>query len=149
MNETKYFKLLKLVTGEDIICTTNENLENILPNSVITIMNPAIVQLVRYPRGAKIFENYVIQPWVRYAVQEKYTIMTNNIVAVTDLNAPTMKCYVNFLNIEKSSTIDIDRMDDNESYENKLENFFKELSSIIGDDDAEEKSTTRNTKTLH
>jgi len=144
MNETKYFKLLKLVTGEDIICTTNENLENIIPNSVITIMNPALVHLVRYPRGAKVFENYVIQPWVRYAVQEKYTIMTNNIVAVTDLNDPTMKCYVNFLNVEKSSTVDIDRLDDN-----KLENFLKELSSIIGDDDAEEKSTKRNRKTFH
>ena len=86
MTQTKHYKLLKLVSGDDIICTTLDDLNNVKLNTIISIFDPVVVKTVKLPRDLGIYESYILQPWLRYISQTEYRIPVNNIIAIVNVN---------------------------------------------------------------
>jgi hypothetical protein len=146
MNITNNYKLLKLVTGEDIICTTDKDFEIIKTSNSIQIIDPVIVKSIRYSRGNSIVESYVLQPWLRFAMESVYTIFTNSIVSVVDLDKKIIDLYTEFIKNEKNTELS----DKNEqSMESKVKEFLENLKSIAENDHAEEEFRYKPKVTLH
>jgi hypothetical protein len=146
MNITNNYKLLKLVTGEDIICTTDKDFEIIKTSNSIQIIDPVIVKSIRYSRGNSIVESYVLQPWLRFAMESVYTIFTNSIVSVVDLDKKIIDLYTEFIKNEKNTELS----DKNEqSMESKVKEFLENLNSIAENDHAEEEFRYKPKVTLH
>lgn len=146
MNTTNNYKLLKLVTGEDIICTTDNNLEKLKANMAIQIIDPVIVKSVRYSRGRSIIESYILQPWLRFAMESVYTIMTNNIVSIVDLDKKIVDVYKEFIQNEKNVEI---TTDNENSTDLKIKEFLENLRTIAENDNAEEEITYKPKNTIH
>jgi len=99
MTQTKHYKLLKLVNGDDIICTKDGNFDINNLNNIITIVDPIEIKLIRTSRGMGVYESYNLQPWLKYSTQTEYRIMLNSIIAIVDLGEIEKKSYIDYLNL--------------------------------------------------
>jgi len=118
MNSTLNYKLLKLTNGENIVCTTDDNCENLLSKTSIVVCDVVVVSPVRMASGSKIIETFVMTPWISYAEKDIFEIPTNHIILATDLHEGFRNNYISFieeraeheqvkeqLNTEESSSI--------------------------------------------
>jgi hypothetical protein len=88
----------------------------------------------------------VLQPWLRFAMESVYTIFTNSIVSVVDLDKKIIDLYTEFIKNEKNMEVS----DKNEqSMESKVKEFLENLNSIAENDHAEEEFRYKPKVTLH
>jgi len=59
--------LIKLITGENVVCETNEDCDSYIEKKFIDIYNPVLVNVLRMPRGTNLVESYIMMPWVGFA----------------------------------------------------------------------------------
>ncbi|NBP02527.1 MAG: hypothetical protein EBU90_20890 [Proteobacteria bacterium] len=97
MNANLHYKLFKLTNGENIVCTTDDNCENLHKKVSICISDPVIVNPVRMPMGLKVIETYVMTPWINYAKENIFEIPTNHIILATDIHEKFKETYISFI----------------------------------------------------
>jgi len=150
MTQEKQYKLFKLVSGDDIICTTLDDLDNVNLNTIISIFDPVVVKTVKLPRGLGIYESYILQPWLRYISQTEYRIPVNNIIAIVNVNEEETKGYVDYLN---SKNLALDEEEEKEVIDNmkEINNFLEKLKSgnFFGESSAEEETNPTTKRILH
>ena len=85
---TNDVKVLKLITGEEIIARVTEE-----KNNLITLEKPMILQMLAPDRTTGQIP-FALVPWMKAAKNEKVTISTEHIIAEDEGSEQTEKNYL-------------------------------------------------------
>lgn len=164
--------LVKLLSGDNLICETENDYEYFLDKRSLTIINPVILNILRMPRGDKLLESYVMMPWFGFAKYETYTIPTNKVITIMEVQDSVRDNYLEFIENRKmeldeegieESAEDIEASffqnstgEDERDIESFLENVIEKLGEQIEEDEESEGRDSfilgrikRGTRTLH
>jgi len=81
-------KVLKLITGEEVIARVTEE-----KNNLITLEKPMILQMLAPDRTTGQIP-FALVPWMKAAKNEKVTISTEHIIAEDEASEQTEKNYL-------------------------------------------------------
>jgi len=81
-------KVLKLITGEEIIARVTEE-----KNNLISLEKPMILQMLA-PNTSTGQVGFALIPWMKAAKNEKVTISTEHIIAEDEGSEQTQKNYL-------------------------------------------------------
>ena len=81
-------KVLKLITGEEVIARVTEE-----KNNLITLEKPMILQMMAPDRTTGQIP-FALVPWMKAAKNEKITISTEHIIAEDEASEQTEKNYL-------------------------------------------------------
>ncbi len=128
------FKLIKLVNGEDIICTIEDGNPN-NPGGFIEVLYPLRIQVVPKLEGGQISESLNLAHWVHpYTETKHFHIPNSSVILVADISPGLSKYYEYVLKkIENEDGLSIESIEDisNEDiYDDLLEEMDTETDSI-------------------
>ena len=143
-------KFIKLSNGDDLIVTTDDGSTSLTDREYLDVVDPVLINTLRFPRGSNIIETYVMQPWIKMAKSDTVHIPTKNIVVMVDLHESAEQQYKMYImDTYRKATTPVD---------NFVEPTDEELSSILnhlvhGDDEVDDEEDDDNehedTRTLH
>ena len=81
-------KVLKLITGEEVIARTNEG-----ENNLISLEKPMILQMLP-PNTTTGQVGFAMIPWMKAAKNERVSISTEHIIAEDEASEQTEKNYL-------------------------------------------------------
>ena len=81
-------KVLKLITGEEVIARVTEEKNNLIP-----LEKPMILQMLAPDRTTGQV-GFALVPWIKAAKNEKVTISTEHIIAEDEGSEQTQKNYL-------------------------------------------------------
>ena len=81
-------KVLKLITGEEVIARVTEE-----KNNLITLEKPMILQMLA-PNTSTGQIGFALVPWMKAAKNEKVTISTEHIIVEDEASEQTEKNYL-------------------------------------------------------
>jgi hypothetical protein len=158
--EDLYYKYLKLSSGDNIICMTTDNCEDIYDRKIIQVTHPVILSAIRMPSSRGVVESYIMYPLFSFSGEEVYTIPTSQIVLVINIKENLKNNYLTYLS-ERDEEEDLLIPDDDEDVIETGEETIEEFLNRLGDEINEDKETEeygeginvgrvgRNTKRLH
>jgi len=154
MKTNLHYKLIKLTNGEDIICSTDNDLSKTKKYSVIHVVDPVVVRSMRYPRGMTIIEGYVLQHWVSYATDSVFEIPLSSIVTFADIDNKMKETYLGFISEETQKMkpmLENNQLSISKEEEKDLEKILKELSKSVKEENNAEEETIKppRGRTLH
>jgi hypothetical protein len=97
MEKDIYFKYIKLVSGDNIVCTTTDNCENVYKQKTISVTDPVVLNPIRIPKGDVLIESYVMYPWFSFSEEIEYKIPTSQVVLVVNIKDNLKKNYLRYL----------------------------------------------------
>jgi hypothetical protein len=140
-------KFLKLTNGEDIIVSTDDECMSFKGKEFIDVFDPVQISTMRFPRGNKLVETYILQPWIKMCVPDIVKIPTHSIVVAVDVNSSALEQYKQYVE-ESSSQFSMHPESitgdcDDEGYEELID-------SLLGDaTEEEDDGNARSTTTYH
>lgn len=158
--EDLYYKYLKLSSGDNIICMTTDNCEDIYDKKTIQVTQPVILSAIRMPSSRGVVESYIMYPLFSFSGEEVYTIPTSQIVLVINIKENLKNNYLTYLS-ERDEEEDVLIPDDDEDVIETGEETIEEFLNRLGDGINEDKENQeygdgnvigrvgRNTKRLH
>ena len=158
--EDLYYKYLKLSSGDNIICMTTDNCEDIYDKKTIQVTQPVILSAIRMPSSRGVVESYIMYPLFSFSGEEVYTIPTSQIVLVMNIKENLKNNYLTYLS-ERDEEEDLLIPDDDEDVIETGEETIEEFLNRLGDETNEDKETQeygegigvgrvgRHTKRLH
>jgi hypothetical protein len=155
MSDTVLYKYFKLVSGESIICKTEDDCKNIYKQKTVSVTDPVILNPVRIPRGEILIESYIMYPWFSFSPDDVYEIPTQQIVLASNIKESLKKNYIEYL--EHQAKRDSEEASDDQFEDNDDDEFDEELEDemiqqILEGDDYEENgriATGSSKRTLH
>jgi Ran GTPase-activating protein (RanGAP) involved in mRNA processing and transport len=96
------YKLLKLNTGDDLICKMEEDL-NIKEKQSIFVQDPMVLNQLRSPFSGGIIESYTLSPWMALSSDEFYEIPVQYIVVVADIKEALKENYIKYVQDRKEA----------------------------------------------
>jgi hypothetical protein len=102
MNQS--YKLLKLNSGEDIVCKTEENL-SLKDKETIFIQDPMVLNQLRTPFGAGVVESYTLSPWLALAEDEFYEIPVHYIILAVNIKETLKDNYIKYVQERKEAEL--------------------------------------------
>jgi hypothetical protein len=143
-----YCKYLKLINGDNIIVTTDDDCSTFKGKEFINCVDPVQVSTVRYPRGTMIIESYVLQPWIKMSINEAIQIPVSSIVMATNIQELAFKQYKRY--VEEFADIE-EELQQSLEFEDEQEEFDEFLNAVLGSDNEEEEDDRigRADRTLH
>ena len=141
----KYFKL---ISGENIIATTETNCDDLTAIDSVTISDPVLINTVRYPRNGLVFESFVMQPWIALSSEYELDLATRHILFATNVKESVEKQY--HLYLESDNVIEPSSIQEGDvSFEDDLREEVKELMEMMGDEPDDEYYGDEEKPTLH
>jgi hypothetical protein len=132
--EDLYYKYLKLSSGDNIICMTTDNCEDIYDRKIIQVTQPVILSAIRMPSSRGVVESYIMYPLFSFSGEEVYTIPTSQIVLVINIKENLKNNYLTYLS-ERDEEEDVLVSDDDEDVietgEETIEEFFHSPTNLI------------------
>lgn len=153
-----YSKLLKLTNGDNIIVTTEDACDTFKDKEFIEFTDPVQVGVMRFPKGTRIVETYILQPWIKFAVNVKYKLPVHNIIIATDLHDGAIEQYHEYLVENSNQEIQAAEQEldeqDYEDQENDPRDAFENFLNMVLNNESEEEDDdgnyrTRAGRTLH
>lgn len=92
-----YCKYLKLTNGDNIMVTTEDSCNDLKTKDHINVMDPVLIDSVRFPRGRMIVETYIMQPWLKMSKAGVVKIPVHSIVVATDVQESAAEQYKRYL----------------------------------------------------
>ena len=142
------YKIIKLTTGETIVCSTEDSCEDLLEKKTIIIINPVILNHVRIPRGSSLIESYIMFPWMSFTENNIFTISTSQIIVAATIKEELRKNYIDYIISRNGDSLE----EDAESLDEFLEKLEQEIGNYENEDqDPREESGghTRGNRILH
>ena len=120
MNQS--YKLLKLNTGDDIVCKTEENLSLKYTESIF-VQDPMVLNQIRVPYGSGIMESYTLSPWMAMTEDEFYEIPVRYIIVAADIKENLKDNYIKYVQNRKEAELNADASceDEEESDNSEIE----------------------------
>jgi hypothetical protein len=113
------YKLLKFKNGETMVCRIEMESEDVNVDIMqyVNVWNPvAVVVLSMIPTREGYGERYLLKPWMPLSQDEVFTINTESLITICNVNGHILENYLNFQN----RTIQ-DFHEENPATEEKLE----------------------------
>jgi len=101
--QTSYCKFVKLVNGDEIIVTTDNDCNDYKNDRYLSVIDPVEVRSMQMVRGPHIVETHIMQPWIRMAKDDIVQIPTENILVIVDVRDDIVNQYTKFLNQQQDS----------------------------------------------
>jgi len=98
------YKLLKLNTGDDIVCKTEENL-SLKDKDSIFVQDPMILNQIRVPYGSGIMESYTLSPWLALSDDEFYEIPVHYIILAANVKETLKDNYIKYVQDRKEAEL--------------------------------------------
>jgi hypothetical protein len=119
MNQS--YKLLKLNTGDDIVCKTEENL-SLKDKESIFVQDPMVLNQIRVPYGSGVMESYTLSPWMAMTEDDFYEIPVRYIIVAADIKENLKDNYIKYVQNRKEAELIADASpDDDESDNSEIE----------------------------
>jgi hypothetical protein len=143
-----YCKFLKLINGDNIIVTTDDDCLTFKGKEFLNCVDPVQVSTVRYPRGSMVIETYVLQPWIKMSMDEAIQIPVSSIVVAVNVQELAFKQYKRY--VEEFADMD-EEFQQSLDFEDEEEEFDEFLNAVLGSDNEEEEDDRigRAERTLH
>ena len=101
-----YYKFFKLINGEDIIAVADDPCETFEDKEFIDIVDPVLICAYRIPREKGIMETYIMQTWIKMAVQDVISLPVSSILIAVDVQPKVIEQYDIFvIEANRSSSI--------------------------------------------
>jgi hypothetical protein len=142
-----FCKYLKLINGENLIVTTDDDCKTFKGKEFLNCVDPVQVGTIKFPRGSMVIESYVLQPWIKMSVDDVVQIPVKSIVVAVDVQDMAFKQYKKF--VEEYANLDTE-LQEALDYEDQ-QDFEDFIDSVLGSDNEEEDDdrTGRADRTLH
>lgn len=101
--QTNYCKFVKLVNGDEIIVTTDNDCIDYKNDRYLSVVDPVEVRSMQMVRGPHIVETHIMQPWIRMAKDDIVQIPTDNILVIVDVKDDIVDQYTKFLYQQQDS----------------------------------------------
>ena len=144
MDDALYYKMLKLVNGDTIICRTDDSCINLYDRPFINIIEPIMLNLLRIPRENSIVESYILIPWLSFAENDILEIPTSQILVAS---TPKKELISNYIEYTMNRGKDDSSLSEEDLDEDETEDILEEMLNAIqrGEEDAEEEERDRGT----
>ena len=158
MNDTLYYKYVKLTTGDCLVCKTDEDYKNVHDLKTIKLIDPVVITPYRVPRDEVMIESYIMYPWFTFTEETDYFISTQQVVFCVTIKEKLKENYLLFLDQRKDQAETLESTTDeeiNEITEEMVEQFFNELGEALNEEEGTDgnDSTHRigrgNTRIIH
>ena len=162
MENTTYYNLLKLSSGDNVICSTEDSCENFVDKKMLSITNPVVLNVLRMPKGRNLVESYVLIPWFSFASNDIYEISTDQIITAIDIKETLVKNYLDYLEQRDKEEEELKAVQEEElsvSEEKELQTVFDNMIEKLGEQIEEEENdgrdefifgrNRRGTRTIH
>ena len=90
-------KLIKIITGENIICFTDNEENDLILKPSINIKEPVIINSVVIPRGNMAVETHIMSKWIKMTKSDEVKIPSRNIITMVDVTDSVEEQYRLFL----------------------------------------------------
>ena len=159
--------LIKLMTGENVVCETNEDCDSYIEKKFIDIYNPVLVNILRMPRGTNLVESYIMMPWVGFARTDFCRIAADKVITLVDVEDGIRDNYIDFIERRRAEQEEdsedetsVKFLESPNETEMEIEEFLEQALEKLGDNleedeeyDGREDSyfgrVRRSTRTLH
>jgi hypothetical protein len=98
-NEGTYYKIVKLKTGETILCTMNSDVRSIASETYLQLNSP--VQVVPYMEQRKenivVEESFIFRPWLGLSDSEAFTITCDIVLTIGNVKKEVQKQYTEYV----------------------------------------------------
>lgn len=142
-------KILKLSSGETIVCSTDMD-DDYYSKQTISIVDPVIIKHVRIPREDMIIETYILMPWCSYSEDDVFQISTSHIILSANAKEGLRKNYLEYI-MEKNNPKEEDLQ--TEEIEEILGSLQERLENGYEDEDEDDGNSGRgnrgSTRILH
>ena len=157
--------LIKLITGENVVCETLEDWDSYADKKFIDIYNPVLVNVLRMPRGGNLVESYIMMPWIGFGKTDFCRIAVDKIVTLVEVEEGMQDNYIEFMERHKKDQDESEEtgikitelsseteMEIEEFLEHAIQNLGEQLEEdeeYDGRDDSHFGRVRRGTRTLH
>jgi len=94
-----YFKIIKLKTGEMILCAMASDVKSVATETHLSIIEPVqiIPQQQQRHKGQVIGETFILRPWIGMSDSDEFVISTDIVLTIGDLKRDVRQQYVNYI----------------------------------------------------
>jgi len=143
-----YCKFLKLVNGDDIIVSTDNDCSNLFDSKFIDVNDPVVIKSVRMPYRNGIIETFIMHPWIKMAKDGVIKIPSSQVIVATDLYEKAETQYKEYVVSYKSlDEVTVNELYEEEQGDDALEEFYSMLDNQ--EDDEDDSRPSSSTRTLH
>lgn len=94
-----YYKIVKLKTGETILCTMVADVTSISTASYLSINEP--VQVIPHKETRKgrhiVGESFLLRPWIGLSDSEEFTVSVDTVMTIGNVKSEVKRQYVEYL----------------------------------------------------
>jgi glucuronate isomerase len=141
-------KYIKFTNGENIICLTDDNFDNLSNHRMVAIMEPMLVSPLRFPRQGKIVETYILHPWMPVSDEKVIEISTIGIISAVEARQSFREQYEEFIDTRDKGLPDSDTTDEDLD---KAQAIIKHMFETQNEDEDDEiyETTGNSSRRLH
>lgn len=140
-----YTKLLKLTNGENLIVSTDSNCQDFKNEKIISVIDPVLINTLKFNRGPFIVETYTMQPWIKIAKKDIINIPTESIIVAVDIQDDVEQQYKKFLT---QAVDDEELISDDEAVQDMVDQLLEDEDEEFEEID-DERRDQRNKTTFH
>lgn len=121
-----YCKFLKLISGENLIVSTEDECMDLADKKYIEVSEPVEIHSMKMPYAGGVIESYIMQPWLKMSAKEVLRIPARNVVIVTNVLEKAESQYKQFIieydSLEMATEEDIEQAlsGDDDSSDNEI-----------------------------
>lgn len=97
--DNEYFKIVRLKTGESILCSMSNNVKSLIGETHLSLTMPVQVihQSESQQKGQVLGESFFLRPWIGLSDSEDFVISTDIILTIGDLRREVKNHYVSYI----------------------------------------------------
>lgn len=117
--EGLFYKIVRLKTGENIVCSMNRNVQSITQEPYLSMTNPVMIVLSKQilRDNDTVAEQYLFRPWMGASDSQDFVIPTDIALTIGDLKNVFVLKYLEYVHevarldrvFKKEQQIEIDR----------------------------------------
>lgn len=134
------YKLVKLLSGETLVCSIQEDnfdLE-VYDNKTISLYKPVLLNALKMPSTRGMVESFIFSPWGFFSSQEKFLVQMNHIIMIADLKDSIKEYYLDYINQNDEEAVIKSNDSDEEEIEDDDEDFEEFFNNITKKEEDEE-----------
>lgn len=97
--DNEYFKVVRLKTGESILCSMSNNVKSLVGETHLSLTMPVqvIQQNETHRQGKVLGESFFLRPWIGLSDSEDFVISTDIILTIGDLRLEVKNHYISYI----------------------------------------------------
>lgn len=94
-----YYKVVKLKTGESILCTMTNDVKSLSQENYLRLQTPIqVLPQQESRRGNQVVgESYLLRPWIGLSDNDEFVISTDMVLTIGNLKKEVREQYLNYL----------------------------------------------------